>query len=348
MPLEIVRNDITRMHVDAIVNAANSSLLGGGGVDGAIHRAAGPQLLEECRGLNGCETGSAKVTKGYLLPARFVIHTVGPVWYGGSHGEEALLRSCYRTSLKLAKQYGCESVAFPLISAGIYGYPKDQAIRVATDTIADFLMENDMMVYLVVYDSAAFAISGKLFRAVQAYIDDNYVGAREDRCRERQNRMERARREHWDVPSEAACAPMREAAALPKAAAPMKAMSLEDALGRIDESFSQAVLRLIQKKGMKNADCYKRANLDKKLFSKLTNDVHYKPKKTTAVALAVALELTLPETRDLLRKAGFALSHSEKFDIIVEYFIENGQHNIFEINEVLFAYDQPLLGSIME
>lgn len=184
MPIKIVKNDITKMTVDAIVNAANESLLGGGGVDGCIHRVAGPELLKECKTLGGCETGFAKITKGYNLPAKYVIHTVGPIYEDGKQGEKALLESCYRESLKLALDYNCETVAFPLVSAGVYGYPKDQALKVAIDIISDFLLQNEMTVYIVIFDKKAYKISEKLFSDISEYIDDNYVEEHTDYMRE--------------------------------------------------------------------------------------------------------------------------------------------------------------------
>ena len=332
MPLQMVRSDITTMKVDAVVNAAGESLLGGGGVAGAIHRAAGPELLAECRGLGGCKTGQAKITKGYRLPAKFVIHTVGPIWRGGSHGERELLASAYRSSLDLALAHQCESIAFPLISSGVYGYPKDQALKVAVDTIGDFLMAHDMTVYLVVFDRAAYTIGGKLFADIAAYIDDRYVDAHSDSRETQRRRMALA------------SMPMEEEEWAPAAAVPF---GLDEALSKLDESFSQMLLRKIDERGMTDAQCYKKANIDRKLFSKIRSDIHYKPSKPTAMAFAVALELPLEEAREMLEKAGFAFSHASKFDIIVEYFIAHRNYNIFEINEALFAFDQSLLGGGM-
>lgn len=340
MPLEIVRNDITKMKVDAIVNAANESLLGGGGVDGAIHRAAGSGLLTECKTLGGCKTGKAKITGGYHLPAKYVIHTVGPIYNDGKHGEKNLLESCYRESLALAKERGCETVAFPLISSGVYGYPKDQALKVAIDVISDFLLENEMTVYIVIFDKAAYQIGEKLFSDIAEYIDDHYVDEHTDNSRERirMNAMPgvapRTRRKKSDIDSFEIC--------------DYKAMLAEDDLDaklrQIDESFSQMLLRKIDESGMTDAQCYKKANIDRKLFSKIRSDKFYKPSKTTVLAFALALELPLSEMQDMLQKAGFALSHASKFDIIVEYFVEQGNYNVYEINEALFAFDQSLIG----
>ena len=239
-----------------------------------------------------------------------------------------MLVSCYRTSLALAKEHDCETVAFPLISSGIYGYPKDQALKVAIDTISDFLLENDMTVYIVIFDRKAYQISEKLFSDIAAYIDDTYVDAHTDSRASQLRRMQM-------LSEEAICG------------APMAAStkSLDDALSQIDESFSEMLLRKIDEKGMTDAQCYKKANIDRKLFSKIRSDRLYKPSKPTALAFAIALELPLDETKEMLMKADFALSHSNKFDIIIEYFIEQGNYTVFEINEALFAFDQSLLGA---
>ena len=407
MPFEIVRNDITKMRVDAIVNAANTSLLGGGGVDGAIHRAAGIELLDECRTLGGCKTGEAKITKGYKLPAKYVIHTVGPIYRGGASGEEELLKSCYRESLALAKSYNCESVAFPLISAGAYGYPKEEALKVAIEVISDFLLENEMKVYVVVFERAAHIISAKLFEEIAEYIDDNYVYDNYDfrfesrrasyyadisaaptlepryeeapryeesvaSCDEGESfslssfdgydlmecitkkpveKIEKALEEEPQEESETENKP--EIPAYVSSHTPFfyyssSSISAEDylkaKLRKLDESFSQMLLRKIDEKGITDSECYKKANIDRKLFSKIRSDIHYKPSKPTVIAFAISLELSLEETNEMLRKAGFALSHSNKFDIIIEYFILNGNYNVYEINQALFAFDQSLLG----
>lgn len=367
MPLKILRNDITQMTVDAIVNAAAPSLLGGGGVDGCIHRAAGPELLAECRTLGGCATGQAKITGAYALPCRYVIHTVGPVWNGGGHNEKALLESCYRTSLALAQEHHCETVAFPLISSGAFGYPKDRALKVAVDVIGDFLLEHEITVFLVIFDKAAYQIGEKLFADIAEYIDDNYVEAHTDAFRESLRKLSSNSIPaigDCGLPSAAAIeedpdgqidgVPLYRNAPKPSGAEDCgiilrqtkpAAGNLSQMLQQIDESFSQMLLRKIDEKGWTDAECYKRANIDRKLFSKIRSDVHYRPSKPTAIAFAVSLELSLSETEELLRKAGFALSHSNKFDIIIEYFISAGNYNIHEINEALFAFDQCLLGA---
>ena len=332
MPLIIVRNDITTMRVDAIVNVANESLLGGGGVDGCIHRVAGPELLAECRRLGGCRTGEAKLTRGYRLPCKYIIHTVGPVWHGGDHGEQEQLVSCYRTSLALARKHHCQTVAFPLISSGVYGYPKEQALRTAMDAIGAFLLEHDMTVYLVIFDRSAYQISSRLFADIAAYIDDHYVDAHTDFIRSRPCPA--------SIPVETQMAP---SPAFSPASRPPR--SLDDRLKHLDAGFSETLLTRIDRSGKKDSEIYKRANVDRKLFSKIRSNPDYRPSKPTALAFAIALELDLTETRDLIARAGYALSRSSKFDVIIEYFISQRNYNIYEINEALFAFDQSLLGA---
>ncbi len=340
MPLEIVRNDITKMQVDAIVNTANPRPVVGGGVDRAIHKAAGPELLEARKKLGDIATGKSVITSAYKLKARFVIHTVGPVWQDGEHGERELLASCYENSLQLASEHGCNSIAFPLISAGVYGCPSEIAIAAAAQAIRDFLLVNEMEVYLVVFDHQSFKISTSLFEDVQSYLNARYI---EELLDEEYRGDFRERRRAFQQPvyrgEEDACA-------LPVAmeSAARKARSLKDLLDEVDDTFSEALLRLIAAKGKTDPEVYKRANIDRKLFSKIRNNANYQPRKSTALALAVALELNLDETKDFIGRAGYALSHSSKADIIVEYFIQKGEYDIFSINDTLFAFQQPLLG----
>ena len=349
MPLQIVRNDITKMKVDDIVNAANESLLGGGGVDGSIHQAAGPELLAECRTLHGCRPGDAKITGAYRLPCQYVIHTVGPRWHGGLQRERETLVSCYRSALSLAQEHGCESAAFPLISSGAFGYPKDQALRVAVDTIGEFLLHHDMTVYLVVFDRKSYQISSRLFSDIAACIDDQYVARQPYRRPNRgddEPRIQYSLRDERDASEERIRNWLGEADGAPRTPwAVREPLSLDDALKRLDESFSEMLLRKIRESGMTDAACYKKANIDRKLFSKIKNDKHYQPSKPTAIAFCLALELPMGEMRDLLSKAGYAMTHASKFDIIVEYFVRRGNYNVFEINEALFAFDQSLIGA---
>ena len=342
MPFKLVTGDITKISADAIVNAANTSLLGGGGVDGAIHRAAGSGLVTECRSLGGCETGQAKITKGYDLPCKYVIHTVGPVWKGGGYLERDLLYSCYARSLELAKRKQCESIAFPLISAGVYGYPKDQALNIAIKAIQDFLKKNDMDVTLVIYSKNTFTFDNELFDGISSYIGENLI--REAPVKETGFlRMAGALRAKMSMPAMEESA-FKDAAPAPDAANAYEAKSLDDFVRHSDESFSQALLRMIDEKGMTDVEAYRKANIDRKLFSKIRSDNGYRPKKQTAVAFAIALELDLDKTAELLSKAGFTLSDSIKFDLIIKYFIINKQYDIFVINQALFAFDQTLIG----
>lgn len=340
MPFTIVRQDITKMKVDAIVNAANTRLQMGGGVCGAIFHAAGAvDLQAACAKLAPIETGDAVVTPGFALPARFIIHTAGPIFRGGSNGEETQLRLCYMNSLKRAVENKCESIAFPLISSGIYGYPKDEALRVATGAIQDFLDDHELQVFLVIFDQESFAVSEKLLGEIECYIDEHYVA--EHKIARRQTLDVEIKDLEWNVreEEEQIC---YNAPSLMQA--PDAGVGIDDLVGSLDEPFSETLLRLIDAKGRTDVEIYKRANLDRKLFSKIRTIKGYTPSKRTAIALAVALELSMVETVDLLERAGYALSRSQMFDVIVEYFIFNRKYDIFEINEVLFKYDQPLLG----
>lgn len=361
MPFSIVRQDITKMNVDAIVNAANTALKRGGGVCGAIFSAAGvSQLQKACDELAPIETGEAVITPGFALPAKYIIHTAGPV-YNRFHKMHCrkLLRSSYLKSLALAEQNGCESIAFPLISSGIYGYPKDEALEVARLAIGEYLSEHEMQVYLAVFDKSAFVLSEALLGSVESYVNEHYVETHDDsgrRSRQFLRIEEEALREtaSWDAGAVEEALQERNMPVMPAAASmPMPAampmmtgeQGLSDLIGNLDEPFSDALLKLIDAKGKTDVEVYKKANIDRKLFSKIRTGKDYTPKKATILAFAIALELTLSETDDLLKRAGYAISHASKFDVIIEYFIIHRKYDIYELNEVLFRYDQPLLGA---
>lgn len=322
MPFQIVRNDITKMKTDVIVNAANTQLKYGSGVCGAIFNAAGKdRLIAECEKIGHCDIGSAVVTSGYDL-CEYIIHTVGPVWKGGFFDEKAKLESCYKNVLKSAYELNAESIAIPLISSGVFGYPKDKAMKVAVETIVSSEYLAEMDIYLVLFDKNA-VVQGRKYSKIQEFIDDNYI-----------EEYPYARRASMSAPQ----------SIMFDACECMHAPSIADALSELDESFSEALLRMIDEKGLKDSEVYKKANIDRKLFSKIRNNKDYKPRKNTVIAFAIALELSLGETNKFLEKAGYILSHSNKADVIIEYFIKNKNYDIFEINEALFSFDQPLLG----
>lgn len=334
MPLHIIRQDITKIDCDAIVNPTNTYLTPDGGTDLAIHTAAGAELLKYCKKQMGMvQVGGAKISPAFNLPCKHVIHTVGPVWKGGNNNEKDKLISCYKESLELAAINGCSSIAFPLISSGTYGYPKDQVLKIAIDAISDFLFTSEMTVYLVVYDKKAYEFSNKLFSDVASFIDDNYY---EEHKSQAYNRERMAMRRSMAALDEMAV----ECCQTPSIE------SIDDWLGKLDESFSQALFRFIDEKGMTDVECYKKANIDKKTFSKIKCQAGYKPSKNTAIAFAIALKLSLDETQHLLKTVGYTLSRSNKFDLIIEYFITNEIYDIFLINETLFEFDQVCLGAV--
>lgn len=329
MPFEIVRNDIVNMKVDAIVNTANPRPIIGAGTDKAVHDKAGARLLLARKEIGDIAVGEAAITPAFDLDANYVIHTAGPIWRDGKSSEEALLASCFKNSLRLAKEKECESIAFPLISTGSYGFPKPLALQIAVREISSFLMENEMQVYLVVFEKQSFELSEKLFKSVSSYIDANYVS---DKMNLEYGTSKVRRRNYEDMLLHESSYEITS-----------KMPNLDGMLNNLDRGFSETLLDLIDRTGKKDSEIYKKANVDRKLFSKIRNNVNYKPSKATALAFAIALELSMDETDDLLARAGIALSQSNKFDVIVRYFIENKKYDIFELNSVLFEFDQPLI-----
>lgn len=332
MPLQIIRQDITKIKADAIVNPTNERLCPSGGVDALIHAAAGEKLYEECKKIGTCPVGETRVTESYNLDCKYIIHTVGPVWQGGSFNEKTLLENCYKNCLKEAEKRNCESVAMPLISSGTYGYPKDKVLKVATDTITDFLFGSDMLVYLCVFDKSSYEISAKVFKDITSYIDDFYndlpmqnsissLSARKaDSCR------------LVDCCYESAAVEFDNAGALPKGEGIDDFLVLED-------SFTVKLLKLIDLKGMDDISCYKRANVSKQTWYKIMNDKNYKPNKKTVISFAIALKLTLEQAQGLLESVGFILSKSNLFDAIIIYCLSKGIYDVLEVDAILFKYD---------
>ena len=341
MPFLMIRNDITKVAADAIVNPANRNLLQGSGTSRAIYQAAGEQeLTASCEAIGRCDLGRAVCTPAFGLPAKYIFHAVCPAWHGGGFGEAEQLASAYHSALKLAAKYHCESVAFPLLSSGNYGYPKEQAFRIAVDTITQYVMEHDLTVYLVLYDRHSLAVSRKLSASVEEYIDDHYVAQNDESYefdRWRRESAERRRR------LEEEAAPMLEAAAPP--AAPMAARSLEHLMNNLGESFTTRLLRLIDERGLKDSTVYKQSNISRQHFSKIQCNRDYNPKKKTVLAFAVGLHLSEDETIDLLKSAGYAFSDGSKRDWIVRYCLEHKIYNINQVNTLLFEYDQEQLGA---
>ena len=338
MPFHLVRNDIAAMQVDAIINTANPMPVIGDGVDAAIHEKAGPQLLAARKTIGKLSPGECAVTPAFELDARYVIHTVGPVWKGGLLGEGKLLRRCYESALALAQRHGCESIALPLISTGNYGFPRDRALNIALNAIGAFLLKQDMTVYLVVYDRESCQLSQAQMGDILSYIDDNYVAAKASSTSLRRNRAD-FDEDRSIVLEGRCCAPMMA----PSVAAPRELSSLDELLAHTDAGFTETLLKLIDRTGKKDSVIYKRANVSRQHFSKIRNDSSYKPTKATAIAFAMALELDLEQAQDLIGRAGYTLTRASKFDVAIMYFIDHRIYNIMDINLTLFNLDLPTL-----
>lgn len=337
MPLQLIRQDITKMDCDAIVNPSNRHLEPTGGADLAIHEAAGPNLYTYTRMLGGCPVGSAKISPAFDLQCKYIIHTAGPDWYLEKNPKELLI-SCYTECLKLALQHQCESVAFPLISAGVYGYPKDQVLKIAISTISDFLFDHEMMVYLIVYDKQAYDFGKKLFADITSYIDDRYVLDHSDNVEDLDYLIS-----HYgsadavvDACAPVICSAVAECDELPLEKASLS--SLDDYI-KPEKKFAYKLIELIRAKGMTNVECYKRANVSKQTWHKIETNPQYNPQKNTVISFAIALKLTVEEAQSLLNSVGFALSNSSKFDLIIMYCLEHGIYDVWEIDSILFKYD---------
>lgn len=367
MAFQIIRDDITKVSADAIVNTANPEPTYASGTDSAIYKAAGvDRLLDERKKIGRIETGHVAVTPAFDLDAKYIIHTVGPAWIDGDHGEREAVRSCYVESLRKAKELKCESIAFPLIATGVYGFPKDEALQIAISVFSEFLTSEDMSILLVVFDKEAFVLSGKVFDGIDAYIDDNYV--EEALSSENLERKSKAkRRGPLSRKSKLASAGMADSDMMLECSAPSDmeksseyappeflnapmgvvaaSRSLDDVISQVSETWQESLFRLIDDKGFDDVEVYKRANVDRRLFAKIKKNRDYSPKKVTVIAFALALELNLDETKDFMSRAGYALSPSSLFDVIVQYFIELEEFDTYKINLALFDHGQPCLGA---
>lgn len=358
MPLKIIRNDITKVVADAIVNTANPKPRIGSGTDHAIHEAAGPELLEARKVIGDIAPGESVETPAFGLPAKYVFHTVSPVWKDGKHNEEVLLRKAYDAALGLAEKLGCASVAFPLMAAGNYGFPHDLALSIAIGAITDFLMDHDITIYLVLFGSEAFGLASSLFDDLKSYVDDHYVAEKKEkeygpgphRRRRFENyfREESIEAEEKEVKSEsivtgaAASMDMLVSCDVAPTAAHIDD-DLEEFLKQHESTFSEYLLDLLKERSGKDSEVYKRAEISKSLFSKILCNKNCKPKKDTVIQLAIGLQLDLNRTQKLLEKAGYALTRSSKADLVVQYYIEKKVYNVTFINAALSDCGLPLL-----
>ena len=374
MPFKIVRNDIVKMNTDAIVNTANSNPSVGAGCDSAVYKAAGRNKLLSYRQekVGSVPEGDVFITPGFDLPVKYIIHAVSPMYMGGDNGEEEKLRSCYRKSLELAKENNIKSIAFPLIATGGYGYPKEEGMRIAVDEINAFLLNNEMNIYLAVFDTVSTELGEKLYPDLEAYIDRNYVKEARDKeygdkyfgsvrpeenaysgyvlhasaLEKRLKRNKEAQREElFEVSSTPSVCPNKASSEEEDYSDFIEEheSKLEERIKHVSDTFSEYLLYLIQGKNMTNADVYKRAIVDKKTFSKIKNNVDYHPNKITALCLCVGAKLNLDESKDLLARAGYALSPSDKTDIIFSYFIENEIYDMIELDIQLEEHGLPCI-----
>lgn len=349
MPLKIVRNDITKMYADAIVNTANEHVVVGSGCDYAIYQAAGHDELLKYRTerIGFVPEGDAFITPGFKLNCKYIIHVVSPLFIDGKSGEEEKLRSCYQKSFQLALENEVKSIAFPLIATGGFGYPKEEGFRIAVDEINAFLMKHDMLVYLVVFDSRATSFGSHLYPALESYIDQNYVETKRQEEYYELSSASMPAEEYTNRRREMMSAPMMQ---MDEAADDSDfdfyeehESALEERIKHISDTFSEYLLYLIDSRGMNYPDVYKRAIVDKKVFSKIKNNPDAHPKKITAMCLCVGAKLNMDQTRDLLARAGYALSPCDKTDIIFSYFIENRIYDMIELDIQLEEHGLPCL-----